>query len=408
MKKRNMISVVASSLLTAAIIFTGCGGGGSAAGAGSETGGSGNSSSVSSSAESSSSAPKIKKVTVSDGWVLGATVKCKDNADTDVAVGSATEPVGSYEIDITGKSCEVLCAKDGYIDVDSDGKITMGEPKAPQMGAPGNFTHITPYSTFIRHGISVADLEAATGLSADAFNGFDMAVPVANDADYAKQAILLSAAIAYIQAGGESTSSVTDSSSSSESSSSNTSGGILPGPRGILPGPQAPVDTHSSDSSAATSSAAGTTVLTYATLIERMKNGESIDQIIPQLADLVKELNAVSPQDYSQDPNIFDKKAQPYLSGLTGKCMEDVCVSAAVEDNAEQSSSSVCLPGDESCGKSSVTPCLPGDESCNKSSTQTNSSESSSDANASSSSEAIESSSSSYSSSGGILPGPSN
>ena len=387
---RKTVSIIAASLLTATVVFTGCGGGGSSVTTASS------SSSVSSSS-SSSVTPTIKTVTVSDGWVLGATVKCKNSDGTDIASGTATAP-GTYEIDVTNKACPVLCSKDGYIDVDGSNAIEQGEPKAPRMMAPGTYSNINPFTHLIANGVSAQDLAAATGLDAAMYNNFDIAIPDANSLELSKQAVLLSAAIAYIENQGT----VTVSSSSTPSTSINTSssssvaseGGILPGGpgvRGILPGgpgsgiSNTSMNTSSSSSvaseggilpggpgtSASTnnSSPVATTVLTYAMLIERMKNGEKIGDIIPSLRSLENELsNADSPQK-------CDEIASSYIANNTGACEENVCVAPASGTSssaAAYSSEAIeCLPGQECGGATSSSSnanngeaieCLPGQE----------------------------------------------
>jgi len=129
MRKTRMISVIAASMLTATVVFTGCGGGGSSTTVSSAPETSSSAPATSSSAPASSSsvpassssaaggeapclpgqpcetesssssvAPQIKTVKVSDGWVLGATVKCKNDDGSDVVTAVSTDVPGAYEL----------------------------------------------------------------------------------------------------------------------------------------------------------------------------------------------------------------------------------------------------------------------------------------------------------------------
>jgi len=355
MKKTRMISVIAASLLTATVVFTGCGGGGASVSSSSSS--SVSSSSSSSVSSSSSSSVSTKKVIVSDGYVLGAAVNCGNNNAVAIAPGK-------YEFSVS--SCAVnMNAANGYIDVDDNGKITKGEPKAPNMQAPKSYSNINPFTTFLAKGVSVEDLQEATGLNAVKYNYYDISTMDA-DAEFAKKAVLFAAAIKYIEEGSVvSSSSQSSSSSISSSSSSVSTGGVLPsGPRsvqvrGVLPsGPGGTASSVSSSSAASESSSSSTQApLTYVKFIERLKNGESVCDIIPALEDLKNALDSVGAEEFAQDRNIFDKKAKDILGSEYGACEDDVCVDLSSSSEANSSSSTPttsCLPG-TTCSSSSET-----------------------------------------------------
>jgi len=167
---RKTVSIIAASLLTATVVFTGCGGGGSSVVGGGA--GSSSSSSSSSEASSSSAAPMPQRVVVSDGYVLQADVTCGANQ------AAAVTPAGTYEF--AAQCSEKMVSKGGYIDLDANGAVDNGEPKAPMLEAPATFTNINPFSTIIANGISAAELAQALGLPAD--TNFDAAVPMMSDA----------------------------------------------------------------------------------------------------------------------------------------------------------------------------------------------------------------------------------
>jgi len=247
MKKTRMISVIAASLLTATVVFTGCGGGGSSSSvcceesassvglistpseasssissSGSVVVSSSSTTSISSveggsssaclpgqpcegtalSSSSSSTGPTIKIVKVSDGWVLGAIVKCKDASGKTLAtaVSDPNKP-GNYQLVLNNFSCDLLNAINGYMDVDSNG-IDVGDPKAPNMWAPGNYENITPYTTLLAYGMTPKEIALSFGLPET--TDFDTAIPESDDLNYKKGAKLLSAVLSCIEKGGTS------------------------------------------------------------------------------------------------------------------------------------------------------------------------------------------------------------
>ncbi|BCD68945.1 hypothetical protein [Nitratiruptor sp. YY09-18] len=423
MNKNSMISIIAASLLTATVVFTGCGGGGSSAATSSSSSSSVSSSSSSSvSSSSSSSVPAVKPVVVSDGYVLGADVICGTH------IAAATTVPGKYEFNVA--NCPVtMVSQNGYIDTNGDKSITQGEPVAPTMKAPKDYSNINPLTTFLAEGVSLEDLEAATGLSATQYNNFDIDIPSSNSFELAKQAALLSAAIAYIQNQNANTSSTSSSSSEASSSSSSSTGGVLPaGPRyvrGVLPaGPGTNTSSTSSSSSEASSSSSSSTggvlpagpgtstsstssssseasgtPLTYISLIERLKNGENIEDIIPGTAVLAN----VSAADYQNDPHIFDKKL---ATVLPKKCENEICIAATQSSSSAPDSSSSSTEESSSSVASSQCTQIPGYDNCAPDSSSSSTEESSSSVASSSSSTAQSSSSSqsSNTSTGGVLP----
>ena len=384
MRKTRMISVIAASMLTATVVFTGCGGGGSSTST---------ATSSSSSEASSSSVPQatLKKVIVSDGYVLQATVKCKDAQGNDVAgPATATNNPGEYELSLTS-ACPVLCAKDGYIDVNANGQLDDGEPKAPKMTAPGSYTNINPYTTLIQNGLSVAKVRSAFNLPED--TNLDVAIPEAPAAVRMK-AIELSVFLSYLQ-----------------SKQAATTKACLPG---------TPCNEGNEESTE--SSASGTSdVVTLEDFIAALNAGKSFNELIPE--DLQPIINEVENADSAEEA---EHKAAVFLAttnGCYGECgsSSSEATSSSVESSSssttssssestssseESSSSEECLPG-TSCGNSSsattssvesseatssseCTPIYPGD--CQSSSEESSSSEATSSSEESSSSEATSSS----------------
>ncbi len=136
---------------------------------------------------------QYKRVVVSDGYVLGATVRCEDNQSQTVATAIATQKAGEYEFAAT--QCALLVATDGYIDSNHNGKLDEGEPKAPKMRAPGSYTNITPFTTLLAYGLSPQELAKSFDLQRD---DFDIAIPNA-PLTMQVQAIALSIYLSYLQ-----------------------------------------------------------------------------------------------------------------------------------------------------------------------------------------------------------------
>ena len=358
MRKTRMISVIAASLLTATVVFTGCGGGGSSTTPAS-----------SSSAASSSSTPTVtvKKVKVSDGYVLQATVKCKDANGNDVAQAVATQTPGEYEFSLTN-GCPVLCAKDGYIDVNNNGAVDQGEPKAPKMGAPGTYSNVNLFTTLIANGLTPAEVAQAFGLPAN--TNFDVAIPEASN-DMKIKAYQLSIVLSYLQ-------------------TQATTKACLPG--------QPCDETTTSSSEATSSSQAPVTVNTLEDLIAALKSGKTFNDVIPQ--DVQDAVNAVESAGSAEDA---EKKAADFLAKNNG-CYECGSSSSSNEtsgggtssegtSSSEMSSSSETNSSSSEMSSSSQggEECLPG-QPCGSSSSQTSSETSSSSNEATSSSEASSSS----------------
>ena len=321
MRKTRMISVIAASLLTATVVFTGCGGGGSSATT--QASSASSASSVSSSASSqsstttsggaassqclpgqdcestSSSTAAVKKVIVSDGYVLGATVKCKTGKNEPTAVATANP--GEYEFNVAQCPAK-LCAKDGVIDVNDNNKIDAGEPKAPKMTAPGSYTNINPYTTLIANGMTPAEVAEAFGL--DANTDFDTPVPESTDATFVKNAVLLSAMLSYIE-------------------SCSSTRGILPTPEsGAAP---SSTSTQPSSSSAANSSA-GNVPCSMAELVQALKSGKSIEDLLPpELEELPGKLSNAT-------PDKADDVAAPFIAKFNGAHGESVSSSAGASE----------------------------------------------------------------------------
>ncbi len=307
--KLRTLSIVAASMLGATLVMTGCGGGGS------------------------STPTAVKKVIVSDGYVLEATVKCKTGGIEPTA--TATNRAGEYELPIAECAAPAyLCARDGYIDVNDNGQVDVGEPKAPKMTAPGDYTNINPYTTLIQGGMTPEEVAQAFGLPAN--TNFDVAIPEVQDKDFVKNAIVLSALLAQI----------------------------------------VPDDT--------TRALDG---LTLQTLVQELKSGKTIDEILPpELKNLQQELDNV-------DVDAMDSVAATYIKEYTGAYEGEQEASSSTEGTPTPPP----LPGQNGSSSTSTTPgdCLPGAE-CTTSSEATSSS---------SSAESSSSSSSASTTPGDCLPG---
>jgi len=325
MKKTRMISVIAASLLTATVVFTGCGGGGSSEATSSS---SSVSSSVSSSAPasssssttsstsstclpgqpcggSSSSAPSVKSVKVSDGYVLGAMVVCGAHQAV------ATSIAGEYEFDVA--SCPAnIAAQNGYIDVNDNGSLDAGEPGAPKMEAPADYSNVTPYTTLIAHGMTPAEVAAAFGLPAD--TNFDIAIPESQDPNFVKNAVLLSAMLSYIER--------------------------QAGTRGILPTPGSGAPTSSTSSSSVSSSSEETgggeessaSALTLDTLVQKLKSGLTIEDILPKVLMPLKQ----ALDNGTATPDQYDDVAASFLKEYNGEYNP---TSSSTSSSSAQSSS---------------------------------------------------------------------
>ena len=333
MKKTRMISVIAASLLTATVVFTGCGGGGASVSSSSSSSvsssssssthtSSSSSSSTSSaclpgqpcgSSSSSSSAPAIKTVKVSDGYVLQAIVKCKESNGSDIAQAVATDNPGEYQFaDVA--TCPVLCAKNGVIDVDANGQVNAGEPYAPKMTAPGSYANINPYTVLIQNGMTPAEVAAAFNLPAD--TNFDIAIPESS-ADVRKNAVLLSAILSYIE--------------------KNSGGDIR---SGAFPGLG---NEDSSNSSISSSMVSSSSILTLSDLVAALKSGKTIEDILAELPESIRQLK--EELDQVTDPEEYDQKAVNIIVQFNGAYSES-------SSSSESSSGSDCIPGTP-CGSSS-------------------------------------------------------
>jgi len=328
MKKTRMISVIAASLLTATVVFTGCGGGGSSTTAS-------NGSGASSSASSSSSQVTIKTVKVSDGYVFQATVKCQDEQGNDIAQAIATQNPGEYEFSLSS-SCSVLVATDGYIDTNANNQLDQGEPKAPTMMAPGSYSNINPFTMLIQKGMTPQEVASAFNLqTAD----FDIAIPEAS-LEVQKAAIKLAVVLSYFE----------------NSQSSNT--------RDCLPG--TPCDNGSSSSEEAADANQPATIASLDDFIAALKSGKKFDEVVPQDVQTVVD-NIENATTYME----AEQQAKEFLASING------CYGECGSSSSEATSSSEA----SSTGGTGAFPGETGSET-------SNSSETSSSSEATSSSEA--------------------
>ena len=264
MANKQILSIVAASVIAASFTFTGCG---------SSSSTSSSSSSSSTSSSSSSVAPGATIVRVSDAYVLEALVQAGDKTFTTYI------DKGQYEIaeaNVTG----ALVASGGVNDANGNEIAETGESNAPTLKAPSGYANMNPYTTMMVDQNKTADelamMYPATALVSPTF---DLDVVAAGEADLAvaKEAATAAVTISGEENGTPPTSSsssecaftpgilpeddpcyVSASSSSVESSSSSTIS-ILPGAstlRGVLPdaGETDDTGTPSSSSSSEASS----------------------------------------------------------------------------------------------------------------------------------------------------------
>jgi|GEM_PF-4615048 len=267
----------------------------------------------SSSSSSSSSADGKKKVIVSDGYVLGARVICASSPESEAL---PTQTPGEYEFSFL-QCFKNMGAKDGVIDINDNGVMDAGEPKAPTMMAPGSYSNINPYTTLIAKGMEPLEVADAFGLAAD--TDFDTPVPESQDPDFVKNAVILSAMLAYI-----------DSKSPIEV-------------RGSLPVPHDDLITSSSSisssqqiysSSSSSDEAQQRPVMTLTALVQALRDGRSIESILPpELKELPQKL---------QDADIkeADDIAASYIAKFTGTYEgSSSSSSSSVSEGANTSSS---------------------------------------------------------------------
>ena len=153
---KKTISVIAASLLTATVVFTGCGGGGSTTSISSSSISSSSSviSSSSSSStgttclpgqacdSSSSATPTPYQVTVADGYILNATVTSGDQ--TAIAIAP-----GKYEFADKTKVTNVIVSVGGINDLNENNQADAGEPTAPTMKAPAGYANVNAFTTLM-------------------------------------------------------------------------------------------------------------------------------------------------------------------------------------------------------------------------------------------------------------------
>ena len=313
MRKSRMISIIAASMLTATVVFTGCGGGG------------GSSSLVASSSSSSSSSitPQItpKTVKVSDWWINGATVVCGGNT----AVAKAT--IGHYEFDI--ENCPAnMVSTGGYSDTNRDGAISNGDLKAPKMEAPANYNNINAFTTFIAKGVAPAQLANALGLPAD--TNFDVAVPEASD-QIQRIAPVVTALLAALEAK-TITRSIFPGDDSSEEVAKQSS--CLPGQ------PCTSSSTGNEESSAATSSTPN--ILTMAMVVAGFNAGKTLNDFLPQELLALK-----STLESAEAGSNYELLAAPTVKKYTGIYGESTTSSSVSSSVSSTVTSGGIFPGED-------------------------------------------------------------
>jgi hypothetical protein len=141
MANKQILSVVAASVLAASFTFTGCG-----------SSDSDDDQNTSSSAAASSEAPQPVIVRVSDAYVLGGIVKAGDT--------TADNEVGEGQYEFTQGASGALTLVSGANDTaEPIGEATEADPFAPKMTAPEGSKNINPFTTMIVNGKTLDELK---------------------------------------------------------------------------------------------------------------------------------------------------------------------------------------------------------------------------------------------------------
>ena len=375
MKKVGVLSFAAAIALFTSVSMTGCN----------------DSCSESSAHSSSSSSPSIAphQVTVSDPYVLGANVYyVNELGPKAIEVGN-----GVYEFE-NGEDGPFL-SKGGHEDVNGNGQIDAGEPKAPDMRAPKGSKNINPFQTMKMEGMTLDEIIAKyPSLQGRDNLDFDVVEESADNLDMKKDTAKAAIELAYSQAcasaesssssseasssdqitppapGNEeaSSSSATSSSSSSESSSSNQI--TPPAPRSVdlrdgQITPPAPGQTSSSSSSEANNSSS---------------ESSSSDQITPpapgneEASSSSSEASNTCPVDLQEILNRIDNaNTAEEVDQILSEALGELLGKKEASSSSEASNSSTCLPGQE-CGSSSSSEASSSSEDENNSSEDENNS----------------------------------
>jgi len=282
MANKQILSVVAASILAASFTFTGCGSSSSSSSEASSSSSSEASSSSSSEASSSSSSEASSSsigapisVTVSDAYVYGAMVKVGD-------VEYATANGATYEFP-EGTVSGTFSTKGGANDTNGNGIADGEDPIAPAMAAPAGYKNINTFTTMKVNGKTLEEIQAKYP-SLAAMTSLDFDVTKADLAIY-KDAAKAGLELAKAESGDTSSSSVASSSSegsivpdpteptssvasSSSEASTSSSDSIVPDPFGsttlravIVPDPFANEDVSGSTASSVEASASSVAVI---------------------------------------------------------------------------------------------------------------------------------------------------
>jgi len=366
MANKKLLSIAAASVLVATFTMTGCG-------------------------SSSSAAPVTKNITVSDGYVLGATVTATDYTGSAVELGK-----GVYQFPkiITG----AITATGGVNDVNNDGVKNAGEPKLPPLKAPASYSNINTLTTLlVDSNITAAQLATLLGVNlSDVNNNFDIDVvsKAKTNPKLARGTALYAAVISQVNYN------IAHPSSSSSSTASSSSTGILPGtssassvssvassvassssvsgsilPMGILPGDTASssstgsilpgassssssVSSVASSVASSSSSAAAVVAQTLSQIMGSLVGGGTVCTVLPTLCTLDTALKAVSDANITANGMTpLDTTTGSTLGTLNGVVPAASSSSSSVASSVSSSTSSVA----SSAASSSSTGILPTD-----------------------------------------------
>ncbi len=271
MANKQILSIVAASILAASFTLTGCGSSSSSSSSSSSVAPASSDAALSSEASSSSEAT-TEPISVTAFRLLEANVT-KGGVENTITNATQYEfPEGT-----TG----VLATIGGAYDVNGDNNATSADAKAPALAGPATFSNINALSTLEAQGVSIDDINAFYGISLETS---DIVIDPADVAVYAANAKATLKAAGYT-GDAEATSSDDSVSSSDETSSEAASSDASnPYPASVLresPYPEEPSsDAQESSEEAASSSSEATGSDTAYADIDACTDAMCIDAIV--------------------------------------------------------------------------------------------------------------------------------
>lgn len=339
MANKQILSVVAASVLAASFTFTGCG---------SDDGvTSSSSSSVSSSVSSSSSSVPVEPTTlkVSDAYVVpvSATTAQIGGVDyTSYAMGTYEFPAGT-----TGAATVI----GGVNDMNSNDVADNGEPFAPTLKAPAGYANANPFTTMLVEGIDTSAFTAAATVAAN-FD-FDVVAESATNLAVAKETAIAALQLSVAQHTAPSSSS--EASVSSEVSSAACT--PLPGQASCAPSFRDGAFPDFTSSTATTSSSSSSVAPSSESPFPGLSSSSSE---VSSTSSVVSSSSSSTPSTTDLTQAIADINAATTVEEINALVVTHMgaingTYSAAVSSISSSSSSATCtpLPGQTTCESSS-------------------------------------------------------